>query len=125
MALDTAPGGAIRNTFAILGNVCPKLRRFDRQSDNASLHEVDFSADLPRTMRDIQRRKLNWCVIGDASNAILPPFFPVVVLRDTNTSIEIDGITTRLCQMVLDTAPTIRLLHDVDFASDLPRTCGH
>ena len=76
MALDTAP--TIRNTFGL------PVR-------SQALHEVDFSADLPRTMRDIQRRKLNWCVIGDASNAILPPFFPVVVLRDTNTSIEIDG----------------------------------
>ena len=76
MALDTAP--TIRNTFGL------PVR-------SQALHEVDFSADLPRTIRDIQRRKLNWCVIGDASNAILPPFFPVVVLRDTNTSIEIDG----------------------------------
>lgn len=76
MALDTAP--TIRNTFGL------PVR-------SQALHEVDFSADLPRTIRDIQRRKLNWRVIGDASNAILPPFFPVVVLRDTNTSIEIDG----------------------------------
>ena len=76
MALDTAP--TIRNTFGL------PVR-------SQALHEVDFSADLPRTIRDIQRRKLNWRVIGDASNAILPAFFPVAVLRDTNTSIGVDG----------------------------------
>ena len=76
MALDTAP--TIRNTFGL------PVR-------GQALHDVDFASDLPRTMRDIQRQKQNWCVIGDASNAILPPFFPVVVLRDTNTSIGIDG----------------------------------
>ena len=76
MVLDTAP--TIRNTFGL------PVR-------GQALHDVDFASDLPRTMRDIQRQKQNWCVIGDASNAILPPFFPVAVLRDTNTSIGIDG----------------------------------
>ena len=76
MVLDTAP--TIRNTFGL------PVR-------GQALHDVDFASDLPRTLRDIQRQKQNWCVIGDASNAILPPFFPVAVLRDTNTSIEIDG----------------------------------
>ena len=76
MVLDTAP--TIRNTFGL------PVR-------GQALHDVDFASDLPRTLRDIQRQKQNWCVIGDASNAILPPFFPVAVLRDTNTSIGIDG----------------------------------
>ena len=76
MVLDTAP--TICNTFGLLVR-------------SQALHEVDFSTDLPRTMNDIQRRKQNWRVIGDASNAILPPFLPVAVLRDTNTNIGIDG----------------------------------
>ena len=76
MVLDTAP--TIRNTFGL------PVR-------GQALHDVDFASDLPRTLRGIQREKQNWCVIGDASNAILPPFVPVAVLRDTNTSIGIDG----------------------------------
>ena len=76
MVLDTAP--TVPNTFGL------PVR-------GQALHDVDFASDLPRTLRDIQRQKQNWCVIGDASNAILPPFFPVAVLRDTNTSIGIDG----------------------------------
>ena len=76
MDLETVP--TIRNTFGL-------------SVQSQALYEVDFSTDLPRTMRDIQRRKLDWCVIGDASNAILPPFFPVAVLRDTNTGIGVDG----------------------------------
>ena len=56
-----------------------------------ALHELNFAKDLPRTISDIQQRKQNWCVIGDASNAILPSFFPAAVLRDSNTSIVVDG----------------------------------
>ena len=76
MVLETAP--TIRNTFGL------PVR-------SQALHDVDFATDLPRAMRDIQRRKQSWCVIGDASNAILPAFFPFAVLRDTNTSIGVDG----------------------------------
>ena len=76
MVLETAP--TIRNTFGL------PVR-------SQALHDVDYATDRPRAMRDIQRRKQSWCVIGDVSNAILPAFFPVAVLRDTNTSIGVDG----------------------------------
>ena len=75
MDLETVP--TIRNTFGL-------------SVQSQALYEGIF-LQIYREQCATFSRKLNWCVIGDASNAILPPFFPVAVLRDTNTGIRVDG----------------------------------
>lgn len=52
------------------------------------LWRLEFDADLPSAIAELQKRNLKWLIVGDASNLLLPPELTHVVLQDTREFIE-------------------------------------